>query len=288
MAESQQVKMVVTAAFVSDKGLNVYEDLAKYVADKLDWDVDVISGLSYDESNSLLEKGIIQVGFVCGLPYVQMSRKDSYHLMAAPVMAMKKGTFPDAKGYEDVPGKYYAYTIVRKDSPLSSWEELKGKTYAFNETISNSGYNMPRYKLIQLGANSWEEYFSKVIVSGSHEESIRLVSQGIVDASSVDSLVLDYDRTIGDPDALNVKIIEHLHPGGAGIPPVVMSNKADPAIHKAFLDLLLNMHKDPEGMKILEKALISHFMAPNDANYDDIRMMEDTARKASFQDYTGL
>ncbi len=285
-AGKKDVKMVVTAAFVSSKGMHIYEEMARYFSRKLDWDVKVVSGLSYDESDEMLEKGTIQVGFVCGLPYVHKFAEGKYDLLAIPVMGLKKGVYPDAKGYEDVPGKYYSYTIVHKDSPIKSWEDLKGKTYAYNEKASNSGYNMPRYKLVQLGEKSWD-YFSKVVASGSHEESIRLVSQGMVDASSVDSLVLDYDRHLGDPDAMNVRIIEHLHPGGAGNVPVVISRKADPAVKTGLQRVLLNMHKDPVGRKILEQALILRLDPPDDSNYDDIRNMEKSAKDAGFIDHEG-
>lgn len=279
------VKMVVTAAIVSNKGMKVYDEMAGYFSKKLGRRVEIVSGLSYEESDAMLNRGVIQVGYVCGLPYTHNFARGNYELLAVPVMSMKKGRFPDANGYEDVPGKYYSYTIVRKDSPLRSWKDIKGKTYAFNELTSNSGYNMPRYKLVQLGAKSWESYFSRVVVSGSHEESIRLVSKGIVDASSVDSLVLDYDRSIGDPDALNVRIIEHLHAGGAGIPPVVYSSKADKKLKGALQKIFLTMHEDPEGRKILNKALTDRFIKPDDTNYDDIRKMESAAIKAGFRDY---
>ncbi len=281
----RQIRMVITAAIVSDKGMPVYDEIAAYLSEKTGWDIEVVSGLSYEEADQMLDKGIIQVGYVCGLPYIHKFAEGKYELLAIPVMAMKKGRFPDAKGYEDIPGKYYSYTIVHKDSPYRSWDDLKGKTYAFNELISNSGYNMPRYKLVQLGAKSWQEYFSKVVVSGTHEESIRLVAQGIVDASSVDSLVLDYDRHIGDADALNVMIIEHLHPGGAGIPPIVLSKKANPLIKRVLQKAILNMHKDPKGKMILGKALTLRFIQPDDSNYDDIRMMEEAAHRAGFRDF---
>lgn len=280
------IKMVVTAAIVSEKGMSIYEELGAYLSEKTGRDVTLISGLSYEDANRMLDAGIIQVGYVCGLPYVHKAASGKQQLLAVPVMAMNKGRFPDARGYEDIPGKYYSYTIVRKDSPYRSWKDLKGKTYAFNDMASNSGYNMPRYKLVQLGAKSWDEYFSKVVISGTHEESIRLVAQGIVDASSVDSLVLDFDRHMGDPDALNVRIIEHLIPGGAGIPPVVFSSNADPRLAAILKNALLTMHDDPKGRAILDKALTLRFIAPDDRNYDDIRMMERAARKAGFRDFT--
>ena len=282
LAETKSVKIVVTAATTSLKGVPVYGEIANYLAQKLRWNIKVVSNLSYAEADNMLDKGIIQVGFVCGLPYIHKFAEGKYELLAIPVMAMKKGVFSDANGYEDIPGKYYSYTIVRKNSPLKTWADLKGKTYAFSEMASNSGYNLPRAKLVSLGAKDWK-YFSKVIVSGSHEESIRLVATGAVDASSVDSLVLDYDRFVNDEAALNVRIIEHLGP--AGIPPVVVSKKADPSIKKALMDAMLNMHKDPEGERILAKAMVKRFDPPNDRNYDDVRKAEKMAKDSGFVDY---
>lgn len=284
-ADAKNVKMVVTAAFVSNNGMPVYEKMAAYLGNKLGWKVEVVSGLSYAQTDAMLDKGTIQVGFVCGLPYTHKFKEGKYELVAIPVMNLKKGAYADAKGYESVPGKYYSYTIVKKDSPINSWADMKGKTYAYNDQGSNSGYNLPRAKLVELGAKSWEDQFSKVVVSGSHEESIRLVSKGVVDASSVDSLVLDYDRSIKNADALNVKIIEHLGPAGA--PPIVASKNADPAVIAALKDAFLNMHKDPEGKKILDAALVTRFDAPNDKNYDDIRKAEKKAQDAGFRDHKG-
>lgn len=281
-----ELKMFVTAAFVSESGLSVYREIADYVATKIGRKVAIVSGASYAETDKLLERGIIHVGFVCGLPYVHSFMAGKYSLLAIPVSATRTGQVPDAaSGYEKTPGKYYSYTIVHKDSKAKSWADLKGKRYAFNDIDSNSGYNMPRYKLVQLGAKSWNDWFSKVLVSGSHEESIRMVARGVVDASSVDSLVLDYDRAHGNPDALKVRIIEQLFPGGAGAPPVVIGKQVAPELRKELQDALLGMHKDPAGERILAKALLLRFAPPDDHNYDDIRRMDAAAREAGFRDH---
>jgi phosphonate transport system substrate-binding protein len=286
VANENDLNMIVTAAFVSNKGINIYQDIAGYVAEKLARDVNVISGTSYTESNLLLEQGIIQLGFVCGLPYTQEAAKGKLQLIAIPVMNIPPDPQLGTPGYLDAPGKYFSYTIVHKDSPLKSWGDLKGKSFVFNDQTSNSGYNMPRYKLVQLGAKSWNEYFSKIDISGSHEESIRMVSKGIVDASSVDSMVLDYDRSIKDPDAMNVKVIETLFPGGAGAPPVVTSKHMSAEEASRLTEIFTNMHKDEKGRAILKKALLLRFDPPDDSNYNDVRKMEKAARDAGFRDYS--
>lgn len=98
--------------------------------------------------------------------------------------------------------------------------------------------------------------------------------------------MLDYDRSIKNADALNVKVIEVLgYPQGAGVVPVVVSNKTDPRIASALQTALLNMHREPEGRRILQKAMITRFDPPNDKNYDDIRQMEKAAHDAGFRDH---
>lgn len=283
-ADERPVNFVVTAAYVSNKGIPVYQEMADYLGRKIGRRAQVISGLSYTEADLMLAKGIIQIGFVCGLPYTHAG--GNYRLLAMPSMSMKAGVYSDAPGYEGAPHKYFSYTIVRKDAPYKSWQDLRGHSYAFNEQNSNSGYNMPRYKLVQLGAKRWDDWFSRVVASGSHEESIRMVSQGRVDASSVDSMVLDFDRSINNNDALNVKVIEVLgYPQGAGSVPVVISNRADPDLGPKLQAALLKMHEDPEGARILAKARIARFDLPDDHNYDDIRQMEAAAHRAGFHDF---
>lgn len=281
------IRMVVTQAYVSKAGLPVYQEMAEYFSKKTGYDVKIVTGLSYDEADALLASGKVDVGYVCGLPYVQNLDKNIYDMLAMPVLGLEKGTYDDAPGYEDKPGKYYSYTIVRKDSPYKTWADLKGKSYAFSSLTSNSGYNMPRNRLIELGAKSWEDYFSKVVKSGGHQESIRLVAQGIVDASSVESLVLDYDRKIGEPNALNVRVIEAFPDKGAGAPPIVVSKKTDAEVKKRLQDVILSMHEDAEGKKVLDHAMLKRFVKPDDANYNDIRAMISNANRVNFLDWGG-
>lgn len=281
----EKIKIVVTAAFVSERGMPVYQKIADYISKKSNYDVSIVSNLSYKHADLLLDKGVVQVGFVCGLPYTHKKAAGKQELIAIPVMAEPKEKYKNTPGYKNIPGKYYSYTIVRKDSDIKNWAMLKGKSYVYNDLTSNSGYNMPRYKLIQLGAKSWEDYFNKITVSGSHEESIRMVAEGLADASSVDSLVLDFDRHLKDKSALNVKVIETLFPDGAGIPPVVISTRTPIELREKLKSIFLNMHKDKEGEEILNDALLVRFNKPDDSNYDDIRRMEQAAKSSGFTDH---
>jgi phosphonate transport system substrate-binding protein len=182
-----------------------------------------------------------------------------------------------APRYEGKP-QYFSDLIVREDSPYQTIQELKGRTYVYNDEISNSGYNMPRYRLLELGLTNG--FFGKVLRSGSHEESIRMVAAGEADASFVDSLVLDYDREKQLGHASAVRILESMGP--AGITPLVASAKMPADLRDTLQRALVGMNEDPEGRKILDEALLDRFVIVEDRHYDGIRSMKEAAEEAGF------
>lgn len=270
----QGMTMAMTAAFVSEEGLGIYEKIAEYLQKKTGEDMNFLTGLSYSTVNEMTEEGAVSIAFVCGYPYVLShdgKENPPIELLAAPVM--------ESPLYEGKP-VYYSYIIVKNDSPLQSFEELKGKRWAYNDKISNSGYNMPRAKLIEIGETNG--FFGEIMQSGSHEESIRWVSEGKADASAVDSLVLDYALATGEDYAKGVKIIEKLGP--AGIPPVVRSAHLSDEKAEEIKSILLHMHEDPEGKEILKQALVKQFVAVDDSLFDGVRKMHQMAVDANFME----
>lgn len=117
----------------------------------------------------MLDRGEAHLGFVCGLPYVWKadSAAPQVELLAAPVMARPR--------YGNRP-IYFSDVVVRADSSLYCFGELRGTRWAYNEPSSHSGYNLVRYKLARLRAR--DQYFSSVVESGTHQNSLQLVLDG--------------------------------------------------------------------------------------------------------------
>jgi phosphonate transport system substrate-binding protein len=272
--EARPVRIAMSAAFVSESGVPIYQDITSYLDQRIEGSVEFVTGLSYDTINDMLGSGDIDVGFICGLPYVLLHDQElpASELLVAPIMK-------DAR-YAGAP-KYYSDLIVAKDSPYQKLEDLKGQKYAYNDELSNSGYNLPRWRLVQLGQS--KGFFGQTVRSGSHEESIRMVATGAVAASYVDSLVLEYDQRSDQTFANQVRVIDSIGP--AGIPPVVVSAKIDPQIRDTLKSALLHMHEDPIGRAILDKALLERFVEVQDSNYDDIRRMRSEALSAGIQTF---
>jgi phosphonate transport system substrate-binding protein len=269
-APPRPMRVAMSAAFVSERGVPVYDKIVDYMAEKSGVRLELITGLAYTTINQMLEAGAVDYGFICGYPYILAHDQPvpKVELVAAPV--------PKAARYLHQP-IYFSDLIVRKDSPLKTLEDLRGRTYVYNEETSNSGYNMPRSYLVNLGLT--HGFFGKVLRSGSHEASIRMVAQGLADASFVDSLVLDYDRANGG-EASKVRVIDSIGP--AAIVPFVVSASTPAAVTARLKASLLTMHEDPRGREILDQAFLERFAQVSDADYDGIRAMKKTAEDARF------
>jgi phosphonate transport system substrate-binding protein len=270
-SKESAIRIAMSAAFVSEAGIGVYDDISRYLAKKLNREVEFVSGFSYTTINSMMDSGMADLGFICGLPYVMARDKPSpkVDLLLAPVMRDSK--------YGGRP-IYYSYVIVHKDSPYQSFSDLRESRFVYNDEISNSGYNMPRAHLIELGET--RGFFKDTIRSGSHEESIRMVALGKSDVSAVDSLVYDYDQKNNPEFTQQTRILKILGP--AGIPPIVISSKTPKPLRDKIRSILLEMNKDPFGKAILNKALLKAFVPVEDNNYNGIREMDRRARKVGF------
>ena len=78
---------------------------------------------------------------------------------------------------------YYSVLFVKANSPYQKIEDLKGKNLALVDPNSTSGNNVPRYAMDKMGIKP-EEFFSKVVYSGSHTNALVALNQGTVDVAA--------------------------------------------------------------------------------------------------------
>jgi phosphonate transport system substrate-binding protein len=78
---------------------------------------------------------------------------------------------------------YYSVLFVKANSPYQKIEDLKGKNLALVDPNSTSGNNVPRYAMDKMGIKP-EEFFGKVVYSGSHTNALMALNQGTVDVAA--------------------------------------------------------------------------------------------------------
>lgn len=77
---------------------------------------------------------------------------------------------------------YHSILIVKSDSPYKKLDDLKGKTLAWADPNSTSGYLIPLVSLRGAGIEP-DKYFGKTLFSGGHEQSVLGVINGQFDSA---------------------------------------------------------------------------------------------------------
>lgn len=78
---------------------------------------------------------------------------------------------------------YHSVFYVKKDSPFQKVDDLKGRNLGLVDPNSTSGNNVPRFALNGMGIQP-DQFFSKVVYTGSHENAIIALQQGTVDMAA--------------------------------------------------------------------------------------------------------
>ena len=243
--------------------------LAGYLSQRLAQPVRFLDGLDWREAYAAIAAGRIDVGWICGRPYVDLLAAGApIALLAAPVMAGAR--------YDGRP-IYFSDVVVGRDSSFQRFADLRGASWAYNEPGSQSGYHVTRYHLARLGETG--QYFGRVVGSGGHIRSLEMILAGEIDASAIDSTVLEWQMARDPTLAGRIRVIETLGP--SPIPPLVVAGESALALREPLRAALLAMPETAEGLAILALGGLSRFAIVADSDYDAIRAMAEAAKDAA-------
>ncbi|NBG87268.1 phosphate/phosphite/phosphonate ABC transporter substrate-binding protein [Isachenkonia alkalipeptolytica] len=167
---------------------------------------------------------------------------------------------------------YQSQFLVREDSDIESFEDLYGKTVAFVDPSSTSGYLFPGAHLYDQGIDMEEDI--SYLYSGGHDQSLQLLLSGDVDAAV--TFVDARERYQEDfPNALvETRVLGHTEK----IPniSVTISDSLDPETEEKLQEALIKIGDTKEGAELLAELFNIHgFVIAEDRDYDIIR---DTAK----------
>lgn len=241
--------------------------IVRYMGQKLDLPTQFIDDVPWKQREFLFDSGQIHVCWICGLPYVWKinAGEPAIELCAVPVMRHER--------YGNSP-VYFSDVVVHRDSRFKSFEDLRGASWVYNERRSHSGYNVVRHYLSQRGEKTG--YFGKVIESGAHQASLKMVIDREIDASAIDSTVLEAEMRRMPALETRIRIVRTIGP--SPMPPWVVHKSVPVELRGAIAQVLLDMHGDPDGTGILEQWGISHFVAAEHSSYQSIQEMAGEAR----------
>ncbi len=211
---------------------------------------------SYSKLSNIMRNNPQAFGWTCGAPYVEDAANDQQQLISVPLFK-KQPT-------------YHSLIITSKIRPEKHLLDFKGKIFAYSDKRSNSGYIAP---LIQLKKQNIDihNFFSVMINTGNHENSIIALLNGLADVAAIDEYVwIEYTRK--HPETLNT-LYEIERSGPYPFTPIVASRGVSAEKIKSLQNTLTHMNNDPHGNEILSDFGLDGFVIKSKEFYQPIQDM---------------
>ncbi|WP_121067942.1 phosphonate ABC transporter substrate-binding protein [Chachezhania antarctica] len=152
--------------------LNNNQCLADYTQEALGVPVKLFAPADYNGVIQGLLGGTIDMAWLGASGYAKTYLTDPDVVEPVLVKVNTDGTYG-----------YHSIGFARKDSGITSLEDMKGKTFGFGDPNSTSGYLIPSIEIPQQTGSTMEpgEYFGDVKFTGGHEQTIVAVFNGDID-----------------------------------------------------------------------------------------------------------
>jgi len=257
----QELRVAVSAMLSAERTFDSYHALLQYLGAQLQMPITFKQRRTYEEVNLLLERGQLDLAFICSGAYIVLAEQAPIEIMGVPLI--------------DGKATYQSYIIVPTGSPVRSLEDLRGARFAFTDPLSNTGKLYATYRLAQIGTTP-DEFFAGYSYTNSHDHSIQTVAQQHVDGGSVDSRIFQL-LSESSPELIEqVRIIEESPP--LAMPPIVFGTSVPEALRDKIRQILFRIHETPGGQKLLAPLHFDRFVPIDDAAYDPIREMRKLAQ----------
>ena len=217
-----------------------YRPFADYLERKLGVKVEVFTASDYAGIVQALSANQIHLARMGGAAY------------AAGYIDSKGGIEPLVINVEPDGGKgYHSVLIVRADSAYRTLDDLKGRSLAWVDPNSTSGYLVPNAALRDAGADP-HKHFSRTLFSGGHEQSVIGVLKGNFDSAftwTSPGHQSGQFRIMMDRGLLKLDDIRVVWESPMIANPLWAVSKSIPAdMRRSLLDLFLGLAKDDPAM----------------------------------------
>lgn len=251
--EAYPLRFGVTPVMLDDE-LGFLNRWARWLERQLGRPVVLVQRSRYRELLDLLLRGRLDLGWICGYPYVQ--HRSELSLIAVP-------------RFQGRPF-YHAYLIVAADSDLRTLADLQGRLFAWADPDSNSGYLYPRFLLTSSGRDP-DHYFRRTFFTWGHPRSIDAVAEGLADAAAVDGYVWETLARRAPQRTAGTRVILRSPP--FGFPPLVASAALAEDQRREVRRVLLAQVQDAEGRALLAELNLDTFSIEEETLYDEIALM---------------
>ena len=254
-ADVKKFNMVFVPA--SEKGdENDYRKLIKIVNKLTGFEINFIKVTDYNAAVEAMRAERAQIAWYGGKTYVKATE-------IADAEAFAAGVRPGEKD-----AGYYAYFVVRADSDIIKFSDIKGKILSLNSIGSTSGDLIPQVELAKINLSTTNKSdFKKVFYAGSHDACLLAVLNKQADVCGMSSRNFEArlaDKTFKKNDVRIIHKSDRVPP-----PPLAYSKKISLQDRKKIQKAVLEAHKHGEISGYGGK--MSHYISVKDSDYDVLR-----------------
>ncbi len=170
---ARDIKIGVLAKRGAKKCLKKWGPMGQYLSKKLNTPVKIVP-LKFTATDPAVKNKMVDFILCNSSMYCNLQKKYGLRTVATMINSRKGKALTMFGGV----------IFVRKDSPIKTLAEIKGKKFACVKKSSFGGYQMALRELRELGINP-EKDCSKFIQTGKHDNVVYAVMNGVADVGTV-------------------------------------------------------------------------------------------------------
>jgi len=254
-AETKKFNMVFVPA--SEKGdESDYTSLIQIVEDLTGFKINTIKVTDYNAAVEAMRAGRADIAWYGGKTYIKAAE-------IADAEAFAAGVRPGEKN-----ANYFAYFVVKKDSKIKEFSDIKGKVLSLNSIGSTSGDLIPQVELAKINLSTTNKnHFKNVYYAGSHDACLLAVLNNQSDVCGMSSR--NFEARLAD-NTFNMDQVRIIHKSDAVPPPPLAYSKRIPLEdRKKIKKAVLEAHK--HGVIGGYGGKMSHYISVQDSDYNVLR-----------------
>jgi phosphonate transport system substrate-binding protein len=165
----------------------------------------------------------------------------------------------------DGTSSYHGVLFARKDSGIRTVRQMKGKRLALVARATTAGYLFPLIFLKRAGIRNHDTFFSEVYYAGAHEGSIDDVLVRKADVGVSKNTV--YNRFAAVDPRVDKDLVILGKSDDVPENALALRQSIEDSVKNKLTDVLIAMHSDPEGVKVLKAFGARRFIGTTDADY---------------------
>ncbi len=262
-AETKTYKMVFVPA--SEKGdESDYKSLISITEKLTGFNIDTIKVTDYNAAVEAMRAGRAHIAWYGGKTYVKAAE-------IAQAEAFAAGVRPGEKD-----AGYYTYFVVKNESEIKTFKDVKGKILSLNSIGSTSGDLIPQVELSKIDLSiKNKDHFKNVFYAGSHDACLLAVLNNQSDVCGMSSRNFEARLEDGTIKLSDVRII---HKSDRVPPPPLAFSKLIPKEDRIKIkEAVLDAHNHGEIAGYGGK--MSHYMEVKDSDYNVLREVIELLKK---------